>query len=348
MRRHDFDAAGREAVLNRLVQERVGVDHALRVPRVGVQLIRHVEVAERPLQDEWRRLAEDARGAERGVNQERVNGPPRGAVADRDLGMKDQPRGLREPRIVHDLHAQDRGVGDRHHLVLDGADLCDEQRRLDDVPLGLANPHAVAHLERAGVREDRAGDHVRNRRARRQRDQQAEEDRHALERRRLRPRDIGERRDERERDHEDAQEVEGRCRPLGREVLQFNRPPPDLREEQPHQRQHDVGGHGNRDEERRVGEVVDEAVPHRADRIGEITDHEVRGRPRPRQQDHHAFESAEDEGKDRDGSRDAHDAAHHRRQPRGHLTRSHVDAGDALDAPRLDLLSSLRVLRRTT
>src|SRR5208283_4874296 len=58
-RRHDLDARGIEAILNVAVQVGIGDEHAMRIPRVGVDFILNVGMLQLPLQYKRRWVRQD-------------------------------------------------------------------------------------------------------------------------------------------------------------------------------------------------------------------------------------------------------------------------------------------------
>lgn len=92
----------------------VGVErrHLVGMVGIGVQLVIHVEVVERGLQDERGRKFEDVLGSLRGILQQHVHLAPRHVVAYGDAGVQDEPvlgRGGTEVRYVA---PENQGVGD--------------------------------------------------------------------------------------------------------------------------------------------------------------------------------------------------------------------------------------------
>ena len=120
-------------------------------------------------------------------------------VSDRHRRVENQllRPGLRSE--VDDMTGQDTGVRDGDALVLRGPEPRRQQVAMNDVTHRLADLNPVPDLVGTHVDEDDTRDDVAHRPARSDRDQHADEERHALERRRVRPRDVRERDDEGER-----------------------------------------------------------------------------------------------------------------------------------------------------
>ena len=169
-------------------------------------------------------------------------------------------------------------------LVLDRADVSGEQRRFDDVAEGIAELHAIPQFERAGVSQHDARDHVRERRARCERDQDAQEHRDTSKRGRIRRRQVRERDDEPEGDEEHPDNLVRRVGPLGRKACERNATLPNLVEEQRHEPNRRVDERGDDDDEQELREIAHECRRGGADRREHIVEQPERDGAGPGEQ----------------------------------------------------------------
>ena len=125
---------------------------------------------------------------------------------------------LRSPRICE--------FGMTISSFFDRAQVRHLEPRLDHVADGVADLDAIADLERAPIRHHVAGDDVGDRRRRAEREHDADEQRDALERGRLRAGDVRIGDDRGRSDDRDADDLVGRLRPFGSKFASVTVPRP--------------------------------------------------------------------------------------------------------------------------
>ncbi len=161
---------------------------------------------------------------------------------------------------ILDRSGEHDGVGHRDLDVLRRAQARHEQRAGDHRALHGADAHPVAHVEGARVEQHEAGHEIRDRGAGTERDQNAEEDRNALDRVGVRARQVREHQRERQRDDERARDLEGGRRPFALEVLDLDVARPDGVEERAHAAQDHARAETDDDQDHQVGQIVDDRV----------------------------------------------------------------------------------------
>ena len=221
------------------MQGRVHREHRRDVGAVDVHLVGHGEVGQLLQPHEGAgRFARGQLAAAGRLEEHRFDLPPGRLVADPDFRVEDQTLRLDERAVVDDVTRQDLRVRDDDLLVLERLEVRDLQPHLDHVAHGVADLHAVADLEGAAVGHHVAGDDVRDRGRGSQREDDADEERDALERVRLGTRDVGIGDDQPERDDGDPGDLVGRLRPVRVEVGELHRAAADRLEEQADEPEH--------------------------------------------------------------------------------------------------------------
>src|SRR5271170_1515590 len=102
MRRTNFHARFIEPVLNVQVQIRIYVQHLAGRIRVGVELVRYIEIIEGSLQYKWSGFPQHMLCGKRGAEKQLMNSPPWCVVTDRHRCVEDDARLLRRGTVVVD------------------------------------------------------------------------------------------------------------------------------------------------------------------------------------------------------------------------------------------------------
>ncbi len=219
-----------EKIQNVAMQRSGELQTLLGLITVDIQFVFHCKVVQRLLQHVGRRFAEQARGTVRRFDQHGLHLPPGGLIPDADDGMEDQPPLAGElAEIDHDA-VQNRGIRNRDLLVLDGTQMGDLQPHLRHIPDHLVDLDAVADLESTAIDRRVSGNQIGDGGGRSERENDAQQDRHALEGLRLRTGHVRIGHDDRERDDDQAEDPEGRHRPVRIESGVADRAAPDLGE----------------------------------------------------------------------------------------------------------------------
>ena len=149
----------------------------------------------------------------------------------------------------------------------------DLQPRLDDVTDGVADLDAIAHLERTAIGHHVAGDDVGDRRRRPEREDDAEEQRDALERGAAGAWNVGIGDNERKRHDRDAHDLIGRLRPVGFEIGEPDGALAHRLEEEAEESQHHTNDEEQHNQEDQARDVIDNPAAHHLQRSQREAEH---------------------------------------------------------------------------
>ena len=258
--RHDLHAGLVEALLDVRVQGRVGARQRKGRAHERIDLVADGKVVQRGLEHERRRIREHPFRPPGRRDQQLVDFPPRGVVADRHRRVGDEPAFGGQRRVVEHLRRQDQRIGDGHHDVLVRSHMRHQQALDRHLAERLADAHDVADPEGPRIGEDRARDDVRERGAGGERDEQAQKERDPLECGRLRARNIREGANEGDGQQQRPHQLVGGFGPVVRKRGEADIADLDLLEDDADDSQHQEGGEGD------DGKVEEDSARSRASR----------------------------------------------------------------------------------